>query len=136
MWILGLKGIIIIDYFLKEAGQSKKESLHLTFSLLPSSNFCEEASVKKRSGCVWEGEGLKLNHSGLMPQMCLLYEGMSLAEKELTTGSNCSGKQRHRGILKVQLSEIVSLTDTDKKKKAFSVFPQLHPCVCIHFFSL
>ena len=50
-----------------------------------------------------KGEGLKLNHSGLMLQMCLLYAGMSPAEKELTTGSNCSGKERHGGILKVQL---------------------------------
>ena len=58
-----------------------------------------------------KGEGLKLNHSGLMLQMCLLYAGTSPAEKELTTGSNCSGKERHGGILKVQLSKIASWTD-------------------------
>lgn len=63
--------------------------------------------------CKGGGGGLKWNHSGLMLQMCLLYTGMSLAVKELTTVSNCSGKQRCRGILKVQMILI---------KKAFSVF--------------
>ena len=44
---------------------------------------------------------------------------ISPAEKELTTGSNCSEKKRHGIILKVQLSKIAGLTD----KKACSTFP-------------
>ena len=48
---------------------------------------------------------------------------ISLAEKELTTGSNCSGKQRQRVILKMQLSKKAVLTS----KKACLSFPYLHP---------
>ena len=45
---------------------------------------------------------------------------ISVAERELTSGSNCSGKQRHGLlILKVQLSKKASLFN----KKACLVFP-------------
>ena len=49
---------------------------------------------------------------------------ISLAEKDLATSSNCSGKQISGVILKLQLSKKDSLTD----KKACLVFSQLHPC--------
>ena len=48
---------------------------------------------------------------------------ISPAEKELTTGSNCSGKQRQAIILKMQLSKKTSLTS----KKASLSFPYLSP---------
>ena len=48
---------------------------------------------------------------------------ISLAEKDLTTSSNCSGKQTRGVILKLLLSKKDSLSD----KKACLVFPQLHP---------
>ena len=80
------------------------------------------------------GEGPKLNHSGLMLEMCLLYAGMSLAEKELTIGSNCSGKQKDIWeFLKVQLSEIASLTDTDRKIPS-QYFPSYIPVYVFIFF--
>ena len=36
---------------------------------------------------------------------------ISLADREFTTGSNCSGKQRYGVILKLQLSKRASLTN-------------------------
>ena len=50
---------------------------------------------------------------------------ISPAEKDLTTSSNCSGRQRHGVILKEHLSEKDALTN----KKACLTFPQLHPWV-------
>jgi len=47
------------------------------------------------------------------------YRKISLAEKELTTSSNCSAKQRQRVILKMQLSKKAGLTN----KKACLSFP-------------
>lgn len=47
---------------------------------------------------------------------------ISLATKELTTSSNCSGKQRHGVILNMQLSKKATLT----KKKACLASPLLH----------
>jgi len=44
---------------------------------------------------------------------------ISLAEKELTTSSNWKQKQRHGGILEMQLSEKAGLTN----KKASLSFP-------------
>lgn len=80
------------------------------------------------------GEGPKLNHSGLMLEMCLLYAGMSLAEKELTIGSSCSGKQKDIWeFLKVQLSEIASLTDTDRKMPSQSFLSYIPVYVYIFF---
>ena len=49
---------------------------------------------------------------------------VSLAEKELTTDSNCFGKERHGVILKVQLSTKAIWTN----KKACLACPSLHPC--------
>ena len=48
---------------------------------------------------------------------------ISPVEKELTTGSNCSGKQRQAVNLKMQLSKKAGLTS----KKAGLSFPYLSP---------
>ena len=54
---------------------------------------------------------------------------ISLAEKELTTGSNCSGKQRQGVILNMQLSKKAVLIS----KKASLSSPYLHPWTHIHW---
>ena len=54
---------------------------------------------------------------------------ISLAEKELTTGSNCSGKQRQGVILNMQLSKKAVLIS----KKASLSSPYLHPWAHIHW---
>ena len=56
---------------------------------------------------------------------------VSLAEKELTTDSNCFGKERHGVILKVQLSTKAIWTN----KKACLACPSLHPCNFTKMFS-